>query len=105
VRSSTVIVRRSADLVEVASISSTVGFRAADFSRDGALLAVAKAQSAVRLFRAPAWQQVSSLALTGRVDAVAFRPRDVAARVPVLFVHGALSGARCRPTRWRRARG
>jgi hypothetical protein len=92
VRSTSVSVRRSTDLVEVASITGGAGFRSADFSRDGALLAVAEAQSAVRLFRAPAWQQVSSLALTGRVDAVAFRPRDVAARMPVLFVHGALSG-------------
>lgn len=92
VRGSSVSVRRSGDLAEVASITGTVGFRAADFSRDGALLAVAEEQGAVRIFRTPAWQQVSPLALTGRVDAVAFRPRNVAARIPVLFVHGAGSG-------------
>src|SRR5262245_30020024 len=92
VRSGTVSVRRSTDLVEVASITSPVGFRSADFSRDGALLALAEQQNAVRVFRAPTWTQVSSLPLTGRVDAVAFRPRDVAARTPVLFVHGAGAG-------------
>jgi hypothetical protein len=92
VRSGAVSVRRSSDLVEVASITSPVGFRAADFSRDGALLAVAEQQNAVRIFRAPAWTQVSSLPLTGRVDAVAFRPRGVTARIPVLFVHGAGAG-------------
>ena len=92
VRDGSVSVRRGTDLVEVASIASSVGFRGADFSRDGALLAVAEPQNAVRLFRAPAWQQVLSLPLTGRVDAVAFRPRNVASRLPVLFVHGAGSG-------------
>ncbi len=92
VRSGSVSVRRSADLVEVASITGGVGFRAADFSRDGALLAVAEEQGTVRLFRAPAWQPATSVALTGRVDAVAFRPRNVASRIPVLFVHGAGSG-------------
>ena len=92
VRANSVSVRRSTDLVEVAAIASSVGFRSADFSRDGALLAVAEQQNAVRLFRAPAWQEQPALPLTGRVDAVAFRPRDVAARLPVLFVHGAASG-------------
>jgi hypothetical protein len=93
VRSGTVSVRRASDLVEVASVSSSVGFRAADFSRDGALLAVAEIQGAVRLFRAPAWPELAPIPLTGRVDAVAFRPRDVGTRLPVLFVHGALGGA------------
>jgi hypothetical protein len=93
VRTTSVSVRRSADLVEVASITGGAGFRAADFSRDGARLAVAEAQNAVRLFRAPAWQELTALPLTGRVDAVAFRPREVAARIPVLFVHGAGGGA------------
>jgi len=92
VRSGSASVRRSSDLTEVASITSSVGFRSADFSRDGALLAVAEQQNAVRLFHAPAWQELAPLPLTGRVDAVAFRPRDVAARIPVLFVHGAVSG-------------
>jgi hypothetical protein len=92
VRGGRVSVRRDSDLVEVASLTSAVGFRAADFSRDGALLAVAEQQGAVRIFRAPAWQPLSSLTLTGRVDAVAFRPRNVGARLPVLFVHGAGSG-------------
>jgi hypothetical protein len=92
VRGASVSVRRSTDLVEVASIAGSAGFRAADFSRDGALLAVAEQQGAVRLFRGPAWTQTSSLPLTGRVDAVAFRPRNVASRIPVLFVHGAGSG-------------
>jgi hypothetical protein len=92
VRSGSVSVRRASDMVEVASFTSATGFRAADFSRDGVLLAVAEAQNAVRLFRAPTWQEQPALALTGRIDAVAFRPRNVAARVPVLFVHGAASG-------------
>jgi hypothetical protein len=92
VRGGSVSVRRTTDLVEVAALTSSVGFRAADFSRDGALLAVAEQQSAVRLFRSPTWQEQPAIALTGRVDAVAFRPRDVATRIPVLFVHGAASG-------------
>jgi pimeloyl-ACP methyl ester carboxylesterase len=92
VRAGSTSVRRATDMVEVASITSTVGFRSAGFSRDGALLALAEQQNAVRLFRAPTWSQVSSVALTGRVDHVAFRPRDVAARMPVLFVHGAGAG-------------
>jgi hypothetical protein len=92
VRSGSVSIRRTTDLVEVASITSSVGFRSADFSCDGALLAVAEQQSAVRLFRAPPWQEQPAIALTGRIDSVAFRPRNVAARVPVLFVHGAGSG-------------
>jgi hypothetical protein len=92
VRSGSVSIRRSTDLVEVASITSSVGFRSADFSRDGALLAVAEQQNAVRLFRAPTWQEQPAIGLTGRVDSVVFRPRNVAPRVPVLFVHGAGSG-------------
>ncbi|MET0484976.1 MAG: hypothetical protein ABW216_04720 [Candidatus Rokuibacteriota bacterium] len=92
VRATSVSVRRSSDLVEVASLTSAVGFRSADFARDGALLAVAESQNAVRIFRAPAWTQASSLPFTGRVDAVSFRPRNVAARIPVLFVHGAGAG-------------
>src|SRR5262245_42380795 len=92
VRSGTVSVRRSSDLVEIASITSPVGFRSADFSRDGALLALAEQQNAVRVFRAPTWNELTPLPLTGRVDAVAFRPRGVAARIPVLFVHGAGAG-------------
>jgi hypothetical protein len=92
VRSGSVSVRRSSDLVEVASLTSSLGFRAADFSRDGVLLAVAEQQNAVRLFRVPTWQELPPIPLTGRVDAIAFRPRDVAARLPVLFVHGAGGG-------------
>ena len=91
VRETSASVRRATDLVEVASIAGT-GFRSADFSRDGALLAVAEAQNAVRLFRSPTWQEQPALALSGRIDAVAFRPRNVASRIPVLFVHGASSG-------------
>ena len=93
VRGNTVSVRRAMDLVEVASLTSAVGFRAADFSRDGALLAVAESVNTVRLVRAPAWTPVSTITATGRIDAVAFRPQNVAQRVPVLFVHGADSGA------------
>lgn len=93
VRSASVSVRRSSDLVEVASLTSAVGFRDADFSRDGVLLAVAEQQGSVRVFRAPTWTELSPVPLTGRVNAVAFRPRDVAQRLPVLFVHGANSGA------------
>ncbi len=91
VRAGTVSVRRSADLVEVASLASTVGFRAADFSRDGALLAVAEQRDQVRLLRAPAWAEVPAIARAGRLDAVAFRPQALP-RIPVLFVHGAESG-------------
>lgn len=93
VRGNTLSVRRTMDLVEVASLTSAVGFRAADFSRDGTLLAVAEQVNSVRLFRAPTWTQVSAIALTGRIDAVAFRPENTAQRLPVLFVHGADSGA------------
>jgi hypothetical protein len=92
VRSGSVSLRRSTDLVEVAAFTSSLGFRAADFSRDGVLLAVAEQQNAVRIFRAPTWQEQPAIALTGRVDSVAFRPRNVASRIPVLFVHGAASG-------------
>src|SRR4030095_2232556 len=49
-------------------------------------------QNAVRIFRAPAWSALTPLPLTGRVDAVAFRPRGVAARIPGLFLRGAGSG-------------
>jgi hypothetical protein len=87
-----VSVRRASDLVEIASITSAVGFRSADFSRDGALLAVGERQGAVRIFRTPTFAQQASLPFSGRIDAVAFRPRDLASRLPVLFVHGAASG-------------
>jgi hypothetical protein len=93
VRGNTVSVRRAMDLFEVASLTTAGGFRAADFSRDGALLAVAESMNTVRLYRAPAWLQVSTVTATGRIDAVAFRPQAIAQRLPVLFVHGAASGA------------
>jgi len=92
VRANTVSVRRT-DLREVASVTSPAGFRAADFSRDGTLLAVAEPINTVRLFRAPAWTAGPTITATGRIDAVAFRPQSVAQRLPVLFVHGAESGA------------
>jgi triacylglycerol esterase/lipase EstA (alpha/beta hydrolase family) len=93
VREGSVSVRRSSDLVEVASLTSAVGFRDADFSRDGALLAAAERQGQVRLFRTATWTEQAPVTASGRIDAVAFRPRDVAQRLPVLFVHGAGGGA------------
>jgi len=88
IRGTSISIRRAGDLVEVASATATAELTDAAFSRDGTLLAVAEARDRVRLFRAPAWQELSPVLLTGRVDAVAFRPQQVAARVPVLFVHG-----------------
>lgn len=88
IRQTSLSVRRAADLVEVASATSTADLTDATFSRDGTLLAVSESRDRVRLFRAPAWQELSPVMLTGRVDAVAFRPQQVAARVPVVFVHG-----------------
>ena len=94
VRGNTVSVRRSTmDLREVASLTSAAGFRAADFSRDGTLLAVAEPVNSVRLYRAPTWTLASTVSAAGRIDAVAFRPQSVAQRLPVLFIHGADSGA------------
>ena len=93
VRANTVSVRRAMDLQEVASLTSAAGFRAADFSRDGTLLAVAEPINTVRLFRAPTWTAGPLITATGRIDAVAFRPQGVAQRLPVLFIHGADSGA------------
>ena len=92
VRANSVSVRRAVDLVEVASHTSAAGFRAADFSRDGRSLAVAELINTVRMYRGPAWAPAGTIAATGRIDAVAFRPESSAARVPVLFVHGADSG-------------
>jgi hypothetical protein len=92
VRGGSVSVRRASDLVEVASITSAGGFRSADFSRDGALLAVGEAKDSVRVFRSSTWAEQSPLPAAGRIDAVAFRPRGVASRLPVVFVHGAGSG-------------
>ena len=65
----------------------------ADFSRDGALLAVGEPINNVRIYRAPAWTLSTTIAAAGRIDAVAFRPQDASARLPVLFVHGADNGA------------
>jgi hypothetical protein len=93
VRASTVSVRRAMDWVEVASLTSAAGFRAADFSRDGTLLAVGELVNTVRVYRSPGWAQVSTITATGRIDAVAFRPQISPPRLPVLFVHGADSGA------------
>ena len=93
VRANTVSVRRSMDLVEVASLTSAAGFRTADFSRDGKLLAVAELINTVRVYRSQDWTQTSTIAANGRIDAVAFRPQISPARLPVLFVHGATSGA------------
>jgi hypothetical protein len=92
VRQTSISIRRAGDLVEVASATSTADLTDAAFSRDGTLLAVSEARDRVRLFRAPAWPELSPVPLTGRVDAVAFRPQQVAARVPVLFVHGYSGG-------------
>ena len=83
-----VSIRRLPDLGEVASFPSAVGFRDGDFSPDGLTLAVAESSAQVRLFRGPAWQELSPITVTGRVDAVAYRPQHVGQRRPVVFVHG-----------------
>jgi hypothetical protein len=93
VRANSVSVRRSMDLAEVLALTSAVGFRAADFSRDGALLAVAEPTNNVRLYRAPTWTLASTISASGRIDAVAFRPQNVTQRLPVLFIHGGSNGA------------
>jgi hypothetical protein len=88
VRGGTVSVRRAPDLVEAVQLTSTPGSRDADFSPGGAMLAVAEQSDQVRRFSAGTWQELSPIAVTGRVDAIAFRPRGFGTRVPVLFVHG-----------------
>ena len=93
VRAQSVSVRRSMDLVEVASLASVAGFRAADFARDGSVLAVAEPTNTVRLYRAPTWASGSTITATGRIDAVAVRPQNVTQRLPVLFIHGGSNGA------------
>jgi hypothetical protein len=93
VRANTVSVRRSMDLMEVISLTSVAGFRAADFSRDGSLLAVAEPTNTVRLYRAPTWASASTISASGRIEAVAFRPQNVTQRLPVLFIHGGSNGA------------
>jgi hypothetical protein len=90
-RSGTVSVRRSIDLVEVASLAPPgATLRAAEFSRDGTLLAVAETRDRVHRYRVPDWAGLGPLTTPGRVDAIAFRPAptQVVARIPVLFVHG-----------------
>jgi hypothetical protein len=88
VRQSVVSVRRSPDLVEVATLSSTGEFAAGAFSPDGGALAVAERWGPVRRLRSFTWQELSPITVSGRVDAVAYRPRGIGQRVPVLFVHG-----------------
>lgn len=95
VRSGTVSVRRSVDMVEVASLTPGGTLRAAEFSRDGTLLAVAESADRVHRYRVRDWTALGALSTPGRVDAIAFRPAppQVAARIPVLFVHGYTSGS------------
>ncbi|MFQ5848299.1 MAG: hypothetical protein ACE5IQ_11605 [Candidatus Methylomirabilales bacterium] len=93
VRENTVSVRRSPDLAEVTSLSSSGGFSGADFSPDGAMLAVAERSGPVRLFRTVTWQELSPIPVTGRVDAVRYRPQGFGQRMPVLFVHGHSGGS------------
>lgn len=83
-----VSVRRDPDMTEVARLTSAPGFREADFSRSGRLLVAAEESAQVRRFRTGTWQELSAIAVAGRIEAVAFRPRGGAQRVPVLFVHG-----------------
>ncbi len=87
VRGSSVSVRRAPDLVEATQLTSTVGFKDADFAPNGSMLAVAEQSAQVRRFQVGSWQELAPIAVTGRVDAVAFRPRG-GQRLPVLFVHG-----------------
>ena len=93
VQGNTVSVRRSPDLVEVTTLSASGQFGDADFSRDGSMLAVAERLGPVRLFPTVTWQELSPITVTGRVDAVAYRPRDFGQRIPVLFVHGHSGGS------------
>jgi hypothetical protein len=95
VRDGTVSVRRSVDFVEVASLAPGGTLRAAEFSRDGSLLAVAETTDRVHRYQVPDWTALGALSTPGRVDAIAFRPAptQVAARIPVLFVHGYADGS------------
>jgi hypothetical protein len=93
VRRSSVSVRRSPDLGEVATLSTGLEFRDADFSPDGAVLAVAEVSGQVRRFRAHTWQELSPIPLSGRVDAVAYRPQGFGQRIPVVFIHGHSGGS------------
>lgn len=92
VQGPTLSVRRAPDLVEVSPpqpLTSATGFRDADFSSDGSLLAVAEQTGQVRRFRVGSWQELlPPIAVSGRVDAIAFRPNGFGQRLPVLFVHG-----------------
>lgn len=95
VRDGTVSVRRSVDMVEVAILTPGGTLRAAEFSRDGSLLAVAETTDRVHRYQVPDWAARGALSTPGRVDAIAFRPApaQVAARIPVLFVHGYANGS------------
>jgi hypothetical protein len=94
VRVTAVSLRRAPDLAEVATITTTDTFSDADFSSDGALLAVAESRAGrVRLFRTFSWEELDPIAATDhRLDAVAFRPQG-AQRIPVLFIHGHSRGS------------
>ncbi len=70
------------------TLASGSGFRRADFSPDGTLLAVTEpAAGKVRLFRAPDWRELPAIENLDRASAIAFRPSG-ATRTPVVFVHG-----------------
>ena len=87
VRGNAVSVRRAPDLVEATQLTSTAGFKDAEFAPGGALLAVAEQSAQVRRFQVASWQELAPIAVTGPVAAIAFRPR-AGPRLPVLFVHG-----------------
>ncbi len=93
IRRNVVSVRRSPDLAEVATLPTSVEFRDADFSPDGAVMAVAERSGQVRRFRSFTWQELSPIPLSGRVDAVAYRPQGFGQRIPVVFVHGHSGGS------------
>lgn len=94
VRATTVSLRRAPDLAEVETLSTTDTFSDADFSSDGAIVAVAEfGAGRVRLFRTFSWEELDPVtAPDHRLDAVAFRPQG-GQRIPVLFVHGHSRGS------------
>lgn len=80
--------RRAVDLSEVYTLNANDGFRDADFSAAGDLLAIAESDGQVRLFEVADWSERPALAATTEsVHAIAFRPGGQP-RQPVLFVHG-----------------
>ena len=74
VRDSTVSVRRASDLAEVSSSPAPWVHRRRFLAGRRAARGGGESDQ-VRRFRAGGWQELSPIAVTGRVDAIAFRPR------------------------------